>query len=146
MLEISWELLLGYIWHYSQSIAKHWVWRPAYYVIYSNTGSGSTGHQQKTADSFPSAFYHNSPFPPHKRWALSLVSLFDCICFSSSMPVNHSGAKVEVAPTGVTTQIGEGPHWEEDTGRLLFVDVTANKLYRWHGASGKLETKEFGKL
>ena len=65
--------------------------------------------------------------------------------FTSSMAANYATARVD-SVLNVTPNIGEGPHWEDDTGRLLFVDISSGKLYRWHPASGELEIKEFGKI
>ena len=64
--------------------------------------------------------------------------------FSSGMAANYDTASVQ-SVLDVTPHIGEGPHWEDATGRLLFVDIESGKLYRWHPASGELETREFGK-
>lgn len=40
---------------------------------------------------------------------------------------------------------GEGPHWDERNGQLLFVDIQEHALHRWTESTGQLETKYFGK-
>ena len=40
---------------------------------------------------------------------------------------------------------GEGPHWDERSNHLLFVDILANDAHRWSAETGKHEKKHFGK-
>jgi len=42
---------------------------------------------------------------------------------------------VDVA-VDVRAEVGEGPHWEERTGSLWFVDLTAGTVFRYERASG----------
>ena len=41
-----------------------------------------------------------------------------------------STAKVEVISKNHAQTIGEGPHWDEKTGKLLFVDIDAGNVHR----------------
>ena len=39
---------------------------------------------------------------------------------------------------------GEGPHWDERTGQLLYVDINNFSVHRWTAATGKNEKHKFG--
>ena len=51
---------------------------------------------------------------------------------------------VELLLEGVATTAGEGPHWDDKTQSLLFVDLRAATVYRWDSISGKLESRKLG--
>ena len=51
---------------------------------------------------------------------------------------------VELLLEGVATTVGEGPHWDDKTQTLLFVDLRAATVYRWESISGKLESRKLG--
>lgn len=53
---------------------------------------------------------------------------------------------VEILLKGVTPTIGEGPHWDDRTQSLLFVDLISKTVYKWDSESGGLESKTFGKF
>ena len=38
------------------------------------------------------------------------------------------------------SELGEGPWWDGDGQRLLWVDITGRRIHRWHPASGRIET------
>ncbi|XP_050402142.1 regucalcin [Patella vulgata] len=50
-------------------------------------------------------------------------------------------AKVEVVVKNVAETVGEGPHWDDKTQSLLYVDIMSNDVYKW-----KPETKENSKI
>lgn len=55
-----------------------------------------------------------------------------------------SSVKVEcVVP--VNCEIGESPLWEEKDNSLLFVDITNQKVYRWHSLTKEVESIYVGK-
>ena len=56
-----------------------------------------------------------------------------------------SRMSVEVLLKGVTPTIGEGPHWDDKTQSLLFVDILSHTVYICDSNSGKLESKTLGK-
>ena len=56
-----------------------------------------------------------------------------------------SRMSVEVLLKGVTPTIGEGPHWDDKTQSLIFVDILSHTVYIWDSNSGKLESKTLGK-
>lgn len=62
---------------------------------------------------------------------------------------NYAGAKVEVVLPNLFHQVGEGPHWDEATNCLLFVDIgtetneNRSALFRWHADTGKLDQVVF---
>ena len=61
--------------------------------------------------------------------------------------VTETGAStmsVELLLEGVATSVGEGPHWDNKTQSLLFVDLRAATVYRWESISGKLESRKLG--
>jgi len=43
---------------------------------------------------------------------------------------------VEVALANATLAVGEGPHWDDSTGELLFVDILEGNLHRWNPETG----------
>ncbi|XP_060071343.1 regucalcin-like [Ylistrum balloti] len=51
---------------------------------------------------------------------------------------------VSVAIPNVTSQLGEGPHWEEDTQTLLFVDSLECKVYRWNSLTKDVSSVQLG--
>jgi len=55
-------------------------------------------------------------------------------------------ANVETLLENVCSTTGEGPHWDDKTGQLMFVDIQNNTLHRWNSSSGSHETKRFGEL
>lgn len=42
--------------------------------------------------------------------------------------------------------IGEGPHWDERTQTLLYVDINDGSVHRWSAETGKDEKHTFGKI
>ncbi|XP_052830840.1 uncharacterized protein LOC106880372 [Octopus bimaculoides] len=46
---------------------------------------------------------------------------------------------VSVAAKNICPVIGEGPHWEENSKSLLFVDITTAGYYRWNSLDGTCE-------
>ncbi|KAJ8306073.1 hypothetical protein KUTeg_016618 [Tegillarca granosa] len=54
-------------------------------------------------------------------------------------------AVVEVLLKNVTSQTGEGPHWEQATQSLFFVDHFARQLHRWNSFTGQHDIETFGK-
>ncbi|OWF49137.1 regucalcin-like [Mizuhopecten yessoensis] len=46
---------------------------------------------------------------------------------------------VEVAIPDVTPGTGECPHWEDNTQRLVFVDITENSVCRWDSVTGTID-------
>lgn len=48
---------------------------------------------------------------------------------------------VEVAISNVTLGTGEGPHWDETTNSLVFVDITEHNVYRWDSITGIVDKK-----
>ena len=53
---------------------------------------------------------------------------------------------VEVAIQNVTEHVGEGPHWDETTQSLLFVDILQQELHRWSSITGVHEKKKLGNV
>ena len=53
---------------------------------------------------------------------------------------------VEVLLKGVTSALGEGPHWDAKSQSLLFVDIIEHTVYKWDSNTGNLESKTIGKL
>lgn len=52
--------------------------------------------------------------------------------------------KWEVLIKNAAKTIGEGPHWEENNQKLLFVDIYENCFKRWDYNTGEIETKTCG--
>jgi sugar lactone lactonase YvrE len=40
--------------------------------------------------------------------------------------------------------LGEGPHWEERAGELLWVDITEGRIHAWSPANGRVRTELVG--
>lgn len=53
-------------------------------------------------------------------------------------------AEALITKTGNAT--GEGPHWDERTQTLLYVDIHAYEMHRWSADSGKDEKYTFGNV
>ena len=68
-----------------------------------------------------------------------------CYYRKLNVPINLSRMLVEVLLKGVTPTIGEGPHWNDKTQSLFFVDVISHTVYIWDSNTGKLESKTLGK-
>ena len=68
-----------------------------------------------------------------------------CYYRKLNVPLNLSRMLVEVLLKGVTPTIGEGPHWNDKTQSLFFVDVISHTVYIWDSNTGKLESKTLGK-
>ena len=43
-----------------------------------------------------------------------------------------SNYKVETLLENAASTIGEGPHWEESSGKLLYVDINSSIVGRFH--------------
>ncbi len=54
-----------------------------------------------------------------------------------------SNLEVDVA-VDVRAEVGEGPHWDERTGSLWFVDLTAGTVFRYERAGGRVSTFSVG--
>ncbi|XP_033737416.1 regucalcin-like [Pecten maximus] len=52
---------------------------------------------------------------------------------------------VSVAIPHVTTELGEGPHWEDDKQTLLFLDHVKCELFRWCPVTNELKSLKLGK-
>lgn len=52
--------------------------------------------------------------------------------------------KVDVLLKHAASTIGEGPHWEESTGKLLYVDILADTVHRYHVETGLDESIKIG--
>ena len=55
-----------------------------------------------------------------------------------------SGPKVEVVLKNVCKQLGEGPHWDDATQTLLFVDIEERQVHRWNPATKTHDVKQLG--
>ena len=42
--------------------------------------------------------------------------------------------------------VGEGPHWDDQSQTLLYVDIIDGSLHRWSAATGRDEKHTFGKF
>lgn len=47
---------------------------------------------------------------------------------------------VEVAISTIKNLLGEGPHWDDQEQKLLFVDILANKVYKWDPVTDQLDS------
>lgn len=52
-----------------------------------------------------------------------------------------SKPQVEVVLKHCCSTIGEGPHWEEDSGTLLFVDLKSLDVHRYHSVTGQHQVR-----
>ena len=52
---------------------------------------------------------------------------------------------IETVVECATPTIGEGPHWDDATQSLLWVDIIDGILFRWDSKTTKHETHKFGK-
>ena len=41
-------------------------------------------------------------------------------------------AKVEIVKKHAASTTGEGPHWDETTQSLLYVDIVASGIHQWN--------------
>ena len=48
-----------------------------------------------------------------------------------------SSVQVEVVAHRSCTSTGEGPHWEESTQSLIYVDIQSGDVHRWDSESGE---------
>lgn len=53
---------------------------------------------------------------------------------------------VEVLLKNITMGTGEGPHWEESTQSLLFIDVVTQYVRRWDYATKEVQEIKLGKI
>lgn len=53
-------------------------------------------------------------------------------------------ARVETLIDKSCKTVGEGPHWDDRTGQLLYVDVNDYSVHRWTVATGTSEKHTFG--
>lgn len=53
-------------------------------------------------------------------------------------------AKVETLIEKCCKSFGEGPHWDDRTGQLLFVDINDYSVHRWTASTGTREKHTFG--
>jgi sugar lactone lactonase YvrE len=44
----------------------------------------------------------------------------------------------------VGDQLGEGPHWDERSGELLWVDITQGRIHAWSPPDGRVRTEALG--
>lgn len=44
----------------------------------------------------------------------------------------------------VGNQLGEGPHWDERSGELLWVDITQGRIHAWSPPDGRVRTEALG--
>ena len=44
----------------------------------------------------------------------------------------------------VGNQLGEGPHWDERIGELLWVDITQGRIHAWSPPDGRVRTEALG--
>jgi len=51
---------------------------------------------------------------------------------------------VEVVAKNIFSTVGEGPHWEESTGKLLCVDILSGTFHKYHVASKTTESISLG--
>ena len=56
------------------------------------------------------------------------------------------GMPFETIVECATPTIGEGPHWDDTTQSLLWVDIIEGILFRWNSKTGKHETHKFGRF
>jgi sugar lactone lactonase YvrE len=51
----------------------------------------------------------------------------------------HADPAIEVGD-----HLGEGPHWDERTGELLWVDITQGRIHAWSPPDGRVRTQALG--
>ena len=51
---------------------------------------------------------------------------------------------VETLLKCITPTTGEGPHWDNNSQTLIFVDIAGGIVFRWDSKTGKLEQHKFG--
>lgn len=51
---------------------------------------------------------------------------------------------VEVVVKNSCQSIGEGPHWDDRTNSLLYVDILSNDIHRWSPDTGNDEKIHLG--
>ncbi|XP_033735022.1 regucalcin-like [Pecten maximus] len=51
-----------------------------------------------------------------------------------------SGMSVSVAIPNATRQLGEGPHWEDITGTLMFVDSLEQQVFKWNAVNKEVSS------
>ena len=51
---------------------------------------------------------------------------------------------VETLLKNITSVCGEGPHWDDASQSLLFVEICDGIIFRWDSNSGKYESYKFG--
>ena len=51
-----------------------------------------------------------------------------------------SNVKIEVVAHRSCGSIGEGPHWEESSQSLLYVDILTGDVHRWDSQTGQDKT------
>lgn len=84
---------------------------------------------------------------------LFIVSLLSCllvnVCFATKQMIILSGfffleMSVEVVVKNSCQSIGEGPHWDDRTNSLLYVDILSNDVHRWSPDTGNDEMIHLG--
>lgn len=53
---------------------------------------------------------------------------------------------VEVLLKNVFDETGEGPHWDETTQTLYFIDNLAKRVFNWDYKTGNVQKIQLGKL
>ena len=64
---------------------------------------------------------------------------------ASFTTVNKKEMSVETILQCTTNTTGEGPHWDDTTQSLLFVNIEDGTIHRWDSKTGNHETHKFGK-
>lgn len=84
---------------------------------------------------------------------LFIVSLLSCllvnVCFATKQMIILSvffflEMSVEVVVKNSCQSIGEGPHWDDRTNSLLYVDILSNDVHRWSPDTGNDEMIHLG--
>lgn len=87
------------------------------------------------------------------RHLLFIISLLSCllvnVCFATKQMIILSGfffleMSVEVVVKNSCQSIGEGPHWDDRTNSLLYVDILSNDVHRWSPDTGNDEMIHLG--
>lgn len=58
---------------------------------------------------------------------------------SSNIRCNFKKMSVECVIQNAAKTVGEGPHWDDVTNTLLYVDIYVNAIHRYDPDSGKDE-------